>query len=721
MKFHEERELFATADLHRSVTRLAASTTDIWKHVHAIVEKRRFILGATLLATLIGGIGSVAMRPLYEANLLIQIADAAGPSKGFLGESTSLFDIKTPASAEMEIMRSRMVIAPAVEAVQLLTKVESRRFPMGGSWQSRSSDSPVLPGTVTLGPWQWVPDVLGLSVGKFDVPPGWEGRDLTLRIDGEGGYSIHHPALLKPLQGKVGEVLKGPLGTGQLLLLISQLRGQQGAEFSISRKAAGEGIEDVQRTLKLSERGRQSGVMEATFRDSDPVRAADILNAIGANYIRQDLNRKTAEAENSIAFLSRQLPMLKVQMEQAEGAYNRFRARRGTVSIQDEAKMLVDQTAGLRSKLADAEQRRRELLSNMGAEHPAVKLVNEQVVGLQQEIRRLQGSVTEMPTTQQDALRLEREAKLTSELYQQLRSSLQQLQLVREGRSGNARLIDAAVVPYESINPRPAVMVAGFAGAGSLLSILGVLIWSGFSRGVRSVRDIESASGLKGYSSPIPLGKLQKADGRPHAKLLALADRSADVAVAIRQLRSQLQHQIGEGRSNRVMITGPKRGVGAHFISANLGAVMASAGQRILLVDAAGARGSLHGYFNIAKSAGFAEIIAGTVTRKQVVKQTDVPGLDLITAGTADLDVDKLASSHAFQDLMEQAVKDYDLVIVAAPPVLESADVLTMAPAANLVVLVARASKTDADQIVESALLLSQVGCFPSGVVLNAA
>ena len=104
-----------------------------------------------------------------------------------------------------------------------------------------------------------------------------------------------------------------------------------------------------------------------------------------------------------------------------------------------------------------------------------------------------------------------------------------------------------------------------------------------------------------------------------------------------------------------------------------------------------------------------------------MVKQTDVPGLDLITAGNSDLDVDKLASSHAFQDLMEQADKDYDLVMMAAPPVLESADVLAMAPAAKLVVLVARAHKTAADQIVESALLLSQVGCFPSGVVLNAA
>lgn len=720
MKFSEERELFAAADLKHSVTRAASSTTDVWKHLHSIAEKGRYIAGATVLAALIGAVAGASMRPLYEANLLIQIADAVGPSKGFLGESTSLFDIKTPASAEIEIMRSRMVIAPAVEAAQLFAKIDSRRFPMGGTWQFRASDAPAVPGAVVLGPWQWLPDALDLTVGKLEVPPGWEGRDLTLRIQGEGRYSIHHLSLAVPLEGRVGQALQAPLGGGQLLLLVSRLRGEVGAEFRIARKPGGEAIEDVQRTLKLNERGRQSGMVEATFRDTDPVRAAEVLNAIGSNYIRQDLNRKTAEAEKSIAFLSQQLPMLKSQMEQAESAYNRYRARRGSVSIQDEAKMMVDQTADLRGRLAEAEQRRRDLLSNLGLEHPAVKIVDAQVSGLQQEIRRLQSTVIEMPTTQQDALRLEREAKLTSELYQQLRSSLQQLQLVREGRSGNARLIDAAVVPYESVNPKPVLMGAGFGSAGLLLSMLGVLVWSGFSRGVKSVRDIESAAGLKVYSSPIPLGGHYKASASSGAKLLALADRSADVAVGIRQLRSQLQHQIREGGSNRLMVTGPKRGVGVHFISANLAAVMASAGRRILLVDAAGECGSLHGYFDIKKSEGFAEIIAGTATRKAVVKQTQVPGLDLITAGSAELDVDQLASSHAYQELMEQAGKEYDLVIVAAPPVLESANVLTMAPAATLIMLVARARKTDSEQIVESALRLSQVGRFPHGVVLNA-
>ena len=60
-------------------------------------------------------------RPVYESNLLIQVEDMRmAASKGILAEAGGLFDVKTPASAEMEIIRSRMIIGQAVEATEAL-------------------------------------------------------------------------------------------------------------------------------------------------------------------------------------------------------------------------------------------------------------------------------------------------------------------------------------------------------------------------------------------------------------------------------------------------------------------------------------------------------------------------------------------------------------------------------------------------------------------------
>jgi len=723
MKFSDERDLFAAASLQPAFgAQTAARRPDYARHLKAVFERGWVVLAGTLLALLCGLLFLAAARPSYEANLIIQIADAAGPApKSFLGESANLFDIKTPAAAEMEILRSRMIVAPAMERANLAIQTRPRSYSLVGRWQtSESGLPPPAASAVRIGPWFWVPGARAIAVSRFEVPVAWEGQDFLLRSEGQGRYTLRHPALGGPLQGRVGELLEGSMGGAKLTLLVSQLDGDKGAQFDIVRHPWGKAIAELQDALKLTERARQSGVIEATMRDADPGRASAVLNAIGANYIRQDLDRKTAEAEKSIAFLNSQLPGLKAQMERAENAYSLLRARRGTVSPQDEAKIALEQFGDLRVRLADAQQRRRDLLSNLGSEHPAVRVVDQQVAGLQQELRSQQSRVSALPETQQDTQRLEREVRLSSDLYQQLRSSLLQLQLVRDGRSGNARVIDAAVAPHQPVWPKPTYVLAGAAAAGLLLSLIAVLMRSAMDGGVRSVRDIEAATGLNVYSSAIAFSKIQRLAKRTSQKLLAHEHPKERATAGMRQLRGFLQHQMRERGNNRLMITGPRRGVGVHFIGANLGAVVANAGRRVLLVDVDAAGGSLHQYFEMAGAPGLAELIAGHCARKEAVKPTGVPGLDLITAGKAPLDIDTMVSSRAFLELLEIASKEYDLVIITAPPVLETGDALTISPISTTVMLVARARKTLGDDITESALRLSQVGRLPGGVVLNA-
>jgi tyrosine-protein kinase Etk/Wzc len=462
------------------------------------------------------------------------------------------------------------------------------------------------------------------------------------------------------------------------------------------------------------ERGRQSGVLEATLRDADPVRVAAVLNTIGASYVRQDLERKTAEAEKSLAFVNSQLPGLKAQMDRAEDEYSRFRARKGAVSLVDEAKIALERSSELRGRLADAEQRKTDLLSQFGAMHPSVRIVDEQITGLQRQMRSAQGRVSEMPSTQQDVSRLERDAKLSGDMYQQLRNSAMQLQLIREGRTGNARIIDAAVRPDLPVRPKVPVVMGIAAFAGISLSVLFALLRSGLARGVRDVHEIEAGTGLNVYSSAIPLSKQQRS-----SKDRALAAPSEPTSVAMRQLRTVLQHQMRDKGNNRLLVTGPSAGVGVHFMAAHLAAAFAGAGRRVLLIDADLRRGSLDRYFGATGRPGLAELVVGTYMRKEVIQATKVARVDLIPSGTASGSLEEFAASRAFQEMLEFASLEYDVVILAAPPVLRSSETLSMVSAAGTVVMVARARKTAIDDIAESARRLTQSGQFPSGVVLN--
>jgi tyrosine-protein kinase Etk/Wzc len=187
----------------------------------------------------------------------------------------------------------------------------------------------------------------------------------------------------------------------------------------------------------------------------------------------------------------------------------------------------------------------------------------------------------------------------------------------------------------------------------------------------------------------------------------------------LRQLKTLLQHQIRNRANNRLLLTAPSAGAGVHFIASNLAAVMATAGQRVLLIDADRERGGLHRTFGVDNTPGLTELVNGSCTRKEVIRTTNVAGLHLVAAGAAPPDFAELTTSRAFTELLEQASKDYDMVLLAAPPVLSSSETLSLAPTASVVVLVARARKTAVDDIAQSARRLTQAGQLPSGVVLN--
>ncbi|MFP3561282.1 sugar transporter, partial [Paraburkholderia sp. SIMBA_049] len=81
---------------------------------------------------------------------------------------------------------------------------------------------------------------------------------------------------------------------------------------------------------------------------------------------------------------------------------------------------------------------------------------------------------------------------------------------------------------------------------------------------------------------------------------------------ALRILRSALQFaQIG-ARNNVVMIAGPLPGIGKSFLSANLAALLASGGRRVLLIDGDLRKGHLHRLVGLQPGQGLADVLAGT-------------------------------------------------------------------------------------------------------------
>ncbi|WPH22446.1 polysaccharide biosynthesis tyrosine autokinase [Variovorax paradoxus] len=691
--------------------------------IDILIDRKWLVAAVTSLGLVLGLAYAMLSSPVYQSNLLIQVEDAAPDAKGFLGEASSLFDVKTPASGEIQVIRSRMVLGAAVDQTRFYIDAKPRYLPLLGTWLARRAGGLSNPGFLGIG--GYVNGKESIAIARFDVPAEFEDEEAFLiTAQGEGKYTLKHEALSEPLTGTVGLPLHHALEDGAIDLLIDKLEGKPGADFVVWRASRLRAIEDLQKRLQLGEQGKQSNVISAALEDSDRDRLSRILNAIGDQYVQQNVERKAAEAQKTLLFLDEQLPVFKRQLEASEDAYTRFRNKNGTIAFDEEAKGVLAQTIELQTKLLESQQKRRELAARFTDANSHVRTIDGQIAAIEKEIGGLNARVSRMPTLQQDALRLERDVRVNSGLYQSLQNNALQLRLVKEGKTGNVRVLDKAVKPKLPIKPQKLQIMALALVLGLLGGAALAIIRSSFFAGIKDPQEIEAHTGLSVYSV-VPFTPEQTtldqsvAAGARGIQLLAVTHPDSPPVEALRSLRIALQFATLEAGNNRVLITGATPGIGKSFVSGNFAAIMAHAGKRVLLIDADMRKGHLNKQFGLPREGGLSELLAGELSAQQAIRAQVLPNLDVLTTGKLPTNPADMLMSETFVRMLDTLSAQYELVIIDTPPVLVAADTAAVAPYMGAVLLVARADQTQLGELNESAKRLAHAGKAVSGVIFN--
>ncbi len=694
---------------------------DLLGLLDVLLDARWLIAGVTAAVLFLGGAYAFLSSPVYEANSLIQVEETKPGGAGAFGDAAALFDIKSPATAEIEILRSRLVVGKSVDDLQLYVSAVPKYPPLVGNWLARRATALSTPGL--LGADGYVTGNESIRLGFLDLPEEMEGESLTV-VAQEKGFELLGPDGERLAQGPVGTPLEIKAGQSSGRILVTELKGKPGAHFIVKRFSRLRVIERLQENLVISEKGRQSGVIALQLQGNDPQQIARTLSAVGTNYVRQNTARKSAEAEKSLLFLNDFLPQLKKQLEESEVQFNKFRNQNGTFDLGSEGKNYLDTTVKLQLSLLELQQKRREQSAQFTAIHPVIQTLDAQIAAVSKEINSLTGKAKSLPNVEQDLLRLTRDVKVNSELFINLLNSSQQLRLVKEGKVGNVRVVDAPVVPERAVKPQRFQILAISGVLGLLLAMGLAFLRNSLRPGIKEAGDIESATGLHVFAT-VPhslaqekLTKLIKAraDG---VRLLAVVAPDEPSVESLRSLRTALQFAMLDAANNVVLFSAPTPGIGKSFTSVNFAAVLAAGGKRVLLVDADMRKGHLHESFGLPRGQGFSELITGTRQLAEVVRATAVPNLSLITTGTMPPNPGELLMSPAAVQLLQALSAQYDLILIDTPPVLAVSDTQVLAPHAGTVFLVARAAVTSIGEIQESAKRLGQVGVSIKGVVFN--
>ena len=697
------------------------------EYLDILIDNRWLVAAITVVAVLLGTAYALLGKPVYEANLAVQVEDSGNSAGSFLGDAaSSLLSVKTPAAGEIEILRSRAILGKAVENTRLYISARPRYAPFVGTWLARRATGLSDPGFMGLS--GYVTGTEKILVPRFDVPSDFEDKKFTLTLGTDGQYELSNPDIDTPMKGRIGTLMEAKvpgMPNGSLSLMVTSIEARPGAQFVLVRSSTQLTLLALQDALKVVEKGKQSGVLDVSWKSPDAEKLTQLLNEVGRLYVRQNMERKAAEAEKTLGFLDGALPQFKKQLEQSEDIYNRYRNQNGTVSLDDEARNALAQTVDLQSKLLEAEQKRRELTSRFTNEHPNVQTLDAQVAAWKSALATVDARIRKMPELQQNTVRMQRDIKVNTDLYVSLLNSSLQMRLAKEGKVGNVRLLDEAIVPEEPVWPKKPLVIVLAAILGLAAGFGAAIARSSFFGGIRNPGEIESHTGLNVYSS-VPLSAAQRTidrniENKAVGKHVLAHLQPEDPAVeSLRSLRTALQFAMLEATNNRLLISGATPGVGKTFVSVNFAAISAATGKRVLLVDADLRKGRVSQFFSIPRSAGLSELIAGTLSLEQAIRPAVLPNLDIITTGVLPPNPAELLTSESFVQVLEKLSPLYDLVVIDTAPVLVAADTASVAPLASTLLLVARAEKTQLGELNETVRRLAHAGRSVNGVILNA-
>lgn len=677
-------------------------------------DGRYLILGSALLFMIMGAFHAWRSTPIFEATAMLQIeAQRPGSSaEAAFARMESLFSEPTEAKAEIEILSSNLVLGRTVEALGLDLETQPVLMPVIGRALVRGKAT-----------------APHLEVKVFEIPEALRGQGFLLTTQENGAFQWNAPDGSTLATGRPGELLERTFAGHDLKLQVQRMYGKPGQRFHLGRKPIQKAVADLRASLFLIEKGKAAN-MPATLlglnlEHPNPNKSALILNEILNQYLRQNSERRAAEASKTRAILQEQLPALKARLQEAETRLNQFRSRSGSVDLTREADIALQQSSALNSQISALRLRKQELLRTYQENADVVTTLDLQIRKLEGEAGQVDAKVRTLPRTQQEVLRLSRDVQVNTELYTALLNSIQNLQLTLAGEVGRARVVDPAFPPLDPIKPKKGMVISAFTLMGLFLGLGLTTLQRLLHRGVEDHRLIESKLGLPVFVT-IPHSRsqdghasaIQRRTGGSH--LLAVRNPDDLATESLRSLCIMLQFSMKDAPNGVIMVAGPSPSIGKSFVASNLSAVLAQGGARVLVVDGDLRRGSLHHYFGLKnRMGGLSEVLSGRAEWETVVHETEVPGLDLLTTGILPPDPSELLISPGFSEFIAAVSESYDFVMIDAPPLLSVTDATIIGTKVGTVLLLAKSGQNSLDELHACQKRFEKVGVEIKGCVFN--
>jgi tyrosine-protein kinase Etk/Wzc len=675
--------------------------------IGTLVDHRKLIIGLTLLFAIVSVSYTLLSTPVYRADVLLQVEKNAGDdlvssvSEILMQDQDDVQD-----DAEMALLSSRQVIGKTVSELKLDISVAEKEFPVFGKIYSKL-----------------IGDRKNISIERLEVPSYLQDKELVLEVTSNNDYKLTTAS---------GDVITGKFGQlankDGITLLVKNGNATAGTDFVVVKKSPITAINGVLSNLDFVSKSRDTGILRVRYQGVNPKMVVATLNSIAENYLQQNIKSRSEQAEKGLAFLSKQLPLKRSELDTAENELNQFRRENKSLDMSLEAQQLLSRGVALDTQLNQLTIQEVDISQAFTKEYPSYKALLDKKKTIEDERAKINYSIANLPDTQQQLIRLNRDVLVGQAVYVILLKKEQELKINKASIIGDVRIIDPAALKDKAVSPNGKVIIFISIYLAVILASILVLLKTIIYKRIDKIEELEQL-GISVFAT-IPFSSSQnkiirqskknkKKEFIQHATLSEVDP--TDLAIeALRGLRTSLHFAMIEAKNNVLMISGVSPGVGKSFVSANLASLIATSGKKVLLLDADLRMGYIHEVFSASNDAGLSALLSkDDQDIDKYIQHNSSIGLDFIPRGHVPPNPSELLMKANFSSLISALSKRYDLIIIDTPPVLAVTDPSIVGRVAGTSMLVVGFGKDSVKEVETSISRFERAGVTINGLIVN--
>jgi capsular exopolysaccharide synthesis family protein len=503
-------------------------------------------------------------------------------------------------------------------------------------------------------------------------------------------------------------------------------------------------LQDAVRALGtlVSITANRQNIITIAVSHTDPALAAAIANRY-IDALQRALNDNAFSlAKKNRTFIAAQLENTRKDLASAEEALKQFEQTHKIIALEA-------QTTAAVKAMAEVEAQIREKEVQVGVSQRLMTGATREVYLLQEELRELRAqlaqlqdggpalaqakdskklenqihpSLTEAPEVKLQYARLQREALVQNKLFTLLAQQLEQAK-IEEARDETAfQVLDRAVPPEHKSKPARTMTVLLSMLVSLFAGIMLAFVREYVDATVHTKDQVERQAGLA-LLVTLPAGEAPRRRWRrqtlpPELDAAVAPPPDMPAIQGLRYLHTRLKRLKSERPIQTVLLVAPDSGTTLAPLLVDLAQVAASTGERTLLVDSNLHQPSLHSLLHCGLTPGLADMLITPDIWHQSIQHTPVDNLDMVAAGTVTPATSAALESLAFDTLLANYQKSYDLILCAAPPVLGCTDTAVLGSKVDATCLVLTAGVSRLETILEATNVLAAVQANVIGAIL---